>query len=172
MDSTVNDNAKMAARQAGPAQVQDIESPMHQATRYREQAQQLMAAANQLEKQFDQQQAASDRANLSQAMQAGPSLIGSNGKTSLAELLQVREKQYGKFSNFALLAQTLEQVFYQLMQHHNSDQMKTLTHSQREALHMTFVKLARIGTGNPHHRDSWLDLAGYPQLIADELDEF
>jgi hypothetical protein len=31
-------------------------------------------------------------------------------------------------------------------------------------------KLGRIGAGDPHYSDSWLDIAGYAKLVADRLD--
>ena len=170
MDSTVNDGKVMQQKQAQmPAQSR----PM-QVLRYKAQIGELQQAIDQLEKQeaYDQQKDASDRAGLSQAMQAGPSLVGPNGHENLTEMLNSRSKQYGKFSSHSMLTQTLEQVFYQLMQRNNPEMLATLTHSQRESLHMIFHKLGRLGNGNPHHRDSWLDIAGYAQLIADELDEF
>jgi hypothetical protein len=37
------------------------------------------------------------------------------------------------------------------------------------ALDMIAVKISRIVNGNPVHRDSWLDIAGYAMLVADRL---
>jgi hypothetical protein len=37
------------------------------------------------------------------------------------------------------------------------------------ALDMIAVKISRIVNGNPVHRDSWIDIAGYATLVADRL---
>jgi hypothetical protein len=42
---------------------------------------------------------------------------------------------------------------------------------QREALEMIAHKIARIVNGDPNYADSWLDIAGYAQLVADRLNE-
>jgi hypothetical protein len=44
-----------------------------------------------------------------------------------------------------------------------------LTSSQRETVHMTFHKMARILTGDPNWLDSWVDIIGYNQLIVNQL---
>ena len=40
---------------------------------------------------------------------------------------------------------------------------------QLMSLDMIAVKISRIVNGNPSHRDSWLDIAGYAMLVADRL---
>lgn len=88
---------------------------------------------------------------------------------SINEALAERGKEYGDFKTHALLTQTLEQVFYQCMQRYNQAGLKSITNSEKEALHMIFHKIGRIGNGNPNHKDSWIDIAGYAQLVANEL---
>jgi hypothetical protein len=44
-----------------------------------------------------------------------------------------------------------------------------LEDDQIEALDMIASKIARIVNGNPDHVDSWVDIAGYAQLVADRL---
>ena len=36
---------------------------------------------------------------------------------------------------------------------------------------MIFHKLARIANGDPTYIDSWTDIAGYAQLVVDDLNE-
>jgi hypothetical protein len=45
-----------------------------------------------------------------------------------------------------------------------------VTSVQHEALDGIAVKLARILSGDPYHRDHWLDLAGYIDLLLREFD--
>lgn len=35
---------------------------------------------------------------------------------------------------------------------------------------MIFHKIARILNGDPNYADSWVDIAGYAKLVADELE--
>ena len=44
-----------------------------------------------------------------------------------------------------------------------------LSPDQREALEMIAHKIARILNGDPDYADSWHDIAGYAQLVADRL---
>ena len=90
-------------------------------------------------------------------------------KNELAETLEERGKRYGEFRTHAAITQALKQVMF----HHNCIEgvWDNLTDSQREALEMIAHKIGRILNGNPNYRDSWIDIAGYAQLVADELAE-
>ena len=46
-----------------------------------------------------------------------------------------------------------------------------LDHSMREALDMIAHKIARIIAGNPEDIDSWVDIAGYAELVVEELQD-
>jgi hypothetical protein len=48
---------------------------------------------------------------------------------------------------------------------------KRLADDQQEGLEMICHKIARIVNGDPNYVDSWLDIGGYAQLIADRLEE-
>jgi hypothetical protein len=45
----------------------------------------------------------------------------------------------------------------------------TLADDQQEALDMICHKIGRIINGDPDYADSWHDIAGYAQLVADRL---
>ena len=78
----------------------------------------------------------------------------------LKETLQKRGSEYGDFSKVAFTAQTLKTVLAN----------KEMTKVQRECLDLICTKLARIAHGNPSNKDSWLDIAGYAQLVVLDLD--
>ena len=48
---------------------------------------------------------------------------------------------------------------------------KTLAPDQTEALHMIAHKIGRIINGDADYVDSWHDIAGYAQLVANRLNE-
>lgn len=50
------------------------------------------------------------------------------------------------------------------------DKWQLLAPDQREALEMLQHKVGRILNGDPDYADSWRDIAGYAQLVADRLD--
>jgi len=81
------------------------------------------------------------------------------------EILAERGKVYGDFTNHAKITQTLKSVAQ--CWHVQSDGTSKLTPTQREALDMIFHKIGRILNGDPNHRDSWDDIAGYAKLAAD-----
>jgi hypothetical protein len=92
-------------------------------------------------------------------------------KDQIDLLLNGRGSKYGKYDNMAKLTMALSDVFFAHMQHYGVTEPAKLTDSQRVGLHMIFLKLARIGNGDPNCVDNWVDIAGYAKLIADELEK-
>jgi len=87
-------------------------------------------------------------------------------KSELNAILEQRGNRYGVFKHHAALTQELKRLFYSHMSQFNDE---SLSPSQREAIDMIMHKLGRIGNGDPNYADSWIDIAGYAQLVADEL---
>lgn len=79
--------------------------------------------------------------------------------------LQERGNRYGIFLDHALVTMRLKQVLRQELQMRE----KTLLADQEEALDMICHKIGRIVNGDPDYADSWHDIAGYAQLVADRL---
>lgn len=82
---------------------------------------------------------------------------------NVQDTLDERGKQYGEFAGHAEISQNLKAFVtrtpgYQKMHRY-----------EREALEMILHKVARICNGNPHFDDSWRDIAGYAQLVVNEL---
>lgn len=84
-------------------------------------------------------------------------------ETNVKNVLEQRGNTYGEFKDVARTTQLL----YSLM----PDEHLKRTHSMDMALYMIASKLARIANGDPTHIDSWVDIAGYAQLIVDELEK-
>ena len=88
-----------------------------------------------------------------------------SGSVDIGTLLTVRGTRYGRFKDTAQVAQELKRV----LTRHAHAINASFSDSQWEALEMICHKTARIVNGDPNYADSWLDIAGYAQLIADEL---
>lgn len=82
--------------------------------------------------------------------------------TDLNATLDERGQRYGVFKRHAEISQQLKQVI-------SGYQTKVLAPDQQEALDMICHKLGRILNGSPDYADSWHDIAGYAQLVADRL---
>lgn len=80
-------------------------------------------------------------------------------------LLQERGGKYGVFYDQATLAQSFKDVLHSGRNWY----AEQLTNDQREALEMICHKMSRILNGDPDYADSWVDIAGYAQLVADRL---
>jgi hypothetical protein len=86
--------------------------------------------------------------------------------------LTERGKRYGPFTGHARITQELKQVIYM---HTPSRRIRDgkdvpfLAPDQQEALDMIAHKIGRILNGDPDWADSWHDIAGYAQLVADRL---
>jgi len=83
--------------------------------------------------------------------------------TELNEVLAERGSRYGSFGGHADVTQAIKRV----MQRHQG--WGNLTASQKEALEMIAHKIGRIINGDPDYVDSWLDVAGYAQLVVAQL---
>ncbi len=78
-------------------------------------------------------------------------------------MLAGRHWIYGAFEHNAKTSQALKAVM------HERPGWDRLSPDQREALEMIQHKIARILNGDPDYLDSWVDIAGYAQLVADRL---
>ncbi len=81
------------------------------------------------------------------------------------EILAQRGSRYGSFSDHAKYTQQLKEV----MQASTNWTEGKLSDSQKESLEMIAHKIGRILNGDPNYDDSWVDIAGYSQLVVDEL---
>jgi hypothetical protein len=77
--------------------------------------------------------------------------------------LEERGKRYGAFSGHASISQGLK---YRMSEARN---WSSLNASQMESLEMIAHKIGRILNGDPNYADSWHDIAGYAQLVEDQL---
>lgn len=84
---------------------------------------------------------------------------------SVDSVLRQRGKLYGRFDGHAAVAQDIKNVIRSALH----TRAKTLAPDQQEALDMICHKIARIINGDPDYDDSWVDIAGYAQLVVDRL---
>jgi len=87
---------------------------------------------------------------------------------SVEDTLKQRGRRYGKFKNHAVLSKRLREAFFT---HQKIFGITALEPYQEEAIIMVCHKLARIANGSPDYDDSWRDIAGYTQLVVDELEK-
>lgn len=85
--------------------------------------------------------------------------------TDINEVLAKRGSRYGDFAGHAEVTQDFKCV----MEAHLESRNKVLAADQRESLEMIFHKIGRIINGDPDYADSWIDIAGYAQLVANRL---
>lgn len=83
----------------------------------------------------------------------------------LNQILTERGDRYGVFEGHAEISQQLKGAIRQFEAKRGCD----LAPDQREALEMICHKIARVLNGDPDYADSWQDIAGYAQLVADRL---
>lgn len=78
------------------------------------------------------------------------------------QTLNQRQEQYGSFEDVAMFTEQMVDVM-------RKGYYEKLAYNQKMALYMICSKMARIVSGNPNHKDSWHDIAGYATLIDNEL---
>ena len=87
--------------------------------------------------------------------------------SEIADTLKQRGDRYGSYRCVARTSQELKDVIRRSYNVRNN----SLEWYQQESLDLICNKLARILNGDPNYRDSWVDIAGYAQLVVDELDK-
>ena len=106
--------------------------------------------------------------NINEVLKArcmGPDMV-------IEETLNERGKRYGDFDKHALITQSIKLIMQgrssleQIQLETNWDKM---SFDKREALEMIAHKIGRILNGDPNYKDSWVDIAGYAQLVANSL---
>lgn len=83
--------------------------------------------------------------------------------TDVQATLDERGGRYGSFSTHAAITQSLKGIIKA------SPQWDNMTDAQQEALEMIAHKIGRICNGDPNYDDSWVDIAGYAQLVVNIL---
>ncbi len=86
--------------------------------------------------------------------------------SSIDATLSERGQRYGEFENHAEHSIAIKTLLFTLL---GEEKAHTLKADQVEAICMIAHKLARITNGDPHYDDSWRDVAGYAQLVANRL---
>jgi DNA modification methylase len=82
--------------------------------------------------------------------------------------IKERTNHCGPFTSHAEITQQLKGVISIYVRR---KPVKFLEFDQQEALDMICHKIGRILNGDPNYADSWHDIAGYAQLVADRLNE-
>lgn len=82
---------------------------------------------------------------------------------TIKETLNQRQSQYGSFEDVAMITEQMVDVM-------RKGYYENLAYNQKMALYMICSKMARIVNGDPNHKDSWHDIAGYATLIDNELE--
>lgn len=83
--------------------------------------------------------------------------------TSINDILNERGSKYGPFPNHATITQNLKEA---MQATHGWERLDA---HHKEALEMIAHKIGRILNGDPDYDDSWVDIAGYAQLVVDEI---
>lgn len=85
--------------------------------------------------------------------------------TDITTTLTQRGARYGAFKGHAEVTQHLKAYYRDEL----AKRGKTMDADQYEAMDMIMHKIGRIVNGDPNYDDSWIDIAGYAQLVADRL---
>lgn len=83
--------------------------------------------------------------------------------TDIQKTLAERGERYGEFREHARVTQNIKAAM------RDSINWSAMRVSNQEALEMIAHKIGRILNGDADYHDSWHDIVGYAQLVADEL---
>lgn len=85
--------------------------------------------------------------------------------SGVGKVLDARAEQYGSFMQSSDTVIRIKGIMHNAI----ARNAVHLYPDQLQALDMIATKISRIVHGNPNHLDSWVDIAGYAQLVADRL---
>lgn len=85
-------------------------------------------------------------------------------QTALPTILAERHKTHGDYTIQASLCQTMQRAVRE------GPGWDTMDDNQQDAIEMILTKISRVVTGDPYHKDSWVDIAGYATLVADRIE--
>jgi hypothetical protein len=85
--------------------------------------------------------------------------------SGVGKVLDARAEQYGSFMQSSDTVIRIKGIMHNAV----ARNAVHLYPDQLQALDMIATKISRIVHGNPNHLDSWVDIAGYAQLVADRL---
>jgi replication-associated recombination protein RarA len=86
-------------------------------------------------------------------------------ETNVKAILEERGSRYGKFETHAEITQELKVILHEAI----TNNTRSFDADMYEAIDMICHKLGRIANGDPRFADSWVDIAGYAQLVADRI---
>ena len=81
----------------------------------------------------------------------------------MAAILNGRNSIHGDFTDDASISQAVKAAMYR------GKNWQDLSDVQTEALEHIATKISRILSGDPAHKDHWLDIQGYAKLVSDRL---
>jgi hypothetical protein len=150
-----------------------INVPKYQPSQYKNKAEAVldMLKGGETVKQIKNRMAVSDSYiySMKKLMKAGvEAKVEPEGAKSVSEIdaiLNERGSRYGNFFDHARITYKLKEVARNFAE----EKGKTFAVDQCEAMDMIFHKIGRILNGDPNYADSWVDIAGYAQLVADRL---
>ena len=82
---------------------------------------------------------------------------------NVKELLEAKAREHGRVDDVADAVCGMWDIFYQ------SRNYATMSRVERMCVHMIMMKLARAISGG-RLKDHWIDMAGYAQLVVDEIE--
>lgn len=84
------------------------------------------------------------------------------------DILEERGKRYGEFAGHAFVSQSIQKIMVEgFAAAHPGHTLEEIDVDMIEALSMIAHKIGRIINGDPNYMDSWVDIAGYAQLVVD-----
>lgn len=84
---------------------------------------------------------------------------------NVAETLADRGKSYGEYADGTRIAMALFAIIT------DCSGYERMNSGQAYAMFMFCAKMARLLNGDPNHKDSWHDIAGYATLVHDRIPE-
>ena len=88
---------------------------------------------------------------------------------STTQLIRKRAETHGNYRNTAEISSHL--MAYLIDKQDYCADQKEFSFVQRDALSNICKKLARIIAGDPNFIDHWVDIAGYAELVVEDLTE-
>lgn len=90
----------------------------------------------------------------------------------ISDIIEARDTKYGDFADQSVISQEIQNAIVKgFMMRGDGMNLNDIPPYMLEVLTMLSTKISRVVNGDPFYEDNWVDIAGYAQLVVNQLNK-
>lgn len=90
----------------------------------------------------------------------------------ISDIIEARDEKYGNFADQSVISQEIQNAIVKgYLMRGDGQSLGDIPAYMLEVLTMLSTKISRIVNGDPYYKDNWVDIAGYAQLVVNQLEK-